>query len=704
MKKILTLIAFLVVVVSVHQFSVVRAQFDVFAPEQGGTGTSTTPTHNQVLLGHPSSGIYNLSAIPDCTGSNKLLFNSSTQAFSCSIDNAGSGGVATSSPFTAGLIPFVLNPNTITATTSFSIVSSTGEITSNGRIILGDQTTNKGDLLFNSGSLAAGVNQSEWTFDATRGYALFQDTSQLFFATTTNRSFLGTYDYGETVENLNAALTLSPDSTSGLYGLAVRDTLGTQNIFTTSDTGTEVVGIASSTEQRTPSSTIDRLRSVEVYPNTDLSGNVGSSTNRWAGVYSQLFTAGATTTLIRSDIANSATAVGMRSMWNAAVATPTEGARIAEWGYLDASGAYVDVVGLERRSGLLPGWALRRTTTTESIQIHAGNEPGTTDVEGARFTITPRLSAGNAAFTFEAGDKTLRLSENSGIQVFGGMGFTTDGGNSLNFASFQVAGGYGFSFVGSTLATTDPLVQFGSSATIVNRADAGIITNDGKWLSGGAGYSTTIPKDGFFGAQGMRRNFGTNNIGANTIIASGPGTGANTSSSAIIFRTTTSTVSGATLQTLRNRMILHQNGSLLIQDDASTSTIPTALLQITGSAKQSQTNLFSIASSSGSTFFGVASSGIPMFLGTSTASIGGGALLAGQCATGATIIPLQLSTTTDVINATAQIYPGAGIAPPFAYIDKTGATSSITVAVCAEIAATPTSSPYNLTIQRMTGL
>ena len=90
--------------------------------------------------------------------------------------------------------------------------------------------------------------------------------------------------------------------------------------------------------------------------------------------------------------------------------------------------------------------------------------------------------------------------------------------------------------------------------------------------------------------------------------------------------------------------------------------------------------------------------------GTSTASIGGGLLGAGACASTVTLIPTVLSTTTDSVIATPRVYPGDS-AYWKAVISRVEATSSdVTTYICEAVAGTPTASVYNLIIQRMTGL
>ncbi len=75
--------------------------------------------------------------------------------------------------------------------------------------------------------------------------------------------------------------------------------------------------------------------------------------------------------------------------------------------------------------------------------------------------------------------------------------------------------------------------------------------------------------------------------------------------------------------------------------------------------------------------------------GTS-ASIGGGALIAGQCATGTATVTGAL--TSMVASASPNTYPGAG----FVWAAQVTSADTATVYVCAQAAGTPTSSTYNV--------
>ena len=77
--------------------------------------------------------------------------------------------------------------------------------------------------------------------------------------------------------------------------------------------------------------------------------------------------------------------------------------------------------------------------------------------------------------------------------------------------------------------------------------------------------------------------------------------------------------------------------------------------------------------------------------GTS-ASIGGSALLAGTCATGTATV--TGAATSQAVSVSPNTYPGAGIT----WNAQVTSTNTVTVYVCAAVAATPTASTYNVSI------
>ncbi len=90
----------------------------------------------------------------------------------------------------------------------------------------------------------------------------------------------------------------------------------------------------------------------------------------------------------------------------------------------------------------------------------------------------------------------------------------------------------------------------------------------------------------------------------------------------------------------------------------------------------------------------VADSPTNKVLAGTTGSIGGGALLAGACATGTATV--TGATTAMAITATPVTTPGPGFyeSPPYV-----SGTNTVTVSICAAVAGTPTASAYNVRAQ-----
>lgn len=79
-------------------------------------------------------------------------------------------------------------------------------------------------------------------------------------------------------------------------------------------------------------------------------------------------------------------------------------------------------------------------------------------------------------------------------------------------------------------------------------------------------------------------------------------------------------------------------------------------------------------------------------LSATSASIGGGALLAGACTT--TVTTVTGATVGMVVVAIPNTYPGVGNL----WNSYVSAANTVTTQICAIIAATPTASTYNLRI------
>ena len=122
MKKLIPIIILLILGIVFLNFSDVFGQaLRVFTIQQGGTGTSTLPLDGQLLIG--SGGSYKINNLT--AGSNITITNASGTITLASTGGSG-GGVSTSSPFTAGYIPYATSSSAITNSNIFQLGSYIG--------------------------------------------------------------------------------------------------------------------------------------------------------------------------------------------------------------------------------------------------------------------------------------------------------------------------------------------------------------------------------------------------------------------------------------------------------------------------------------------------------------------------------------------------------------------------------------------------
>lgn len=165
------------------------------AAANGGTGTGTA-TNDALLLGNGVS--WSLAVLPSCStgATDKLLYNSSTNAFSCGTDQGGGGsGTVTSVGWTGGIVSIA----TATTTPAFTIAgdsggipyfsssstwASSGALTS-GAIVLGGGAGGAPTVLANSSSPNASqlwVHQTNAAASATQAALLVGPTTMSGFS------------------------------------------------------------------------------------------------------------------------------------------------------------------------------------------------------------------------------------------------------------------------------------------------------------------------------------------------------------------------------------------------------------------------------------------------------------------------------------------------------------------------------------------
>lgn len=146
-------------------------------------------------------------------------------------------------------------------------------------------------------------------------------------------------------------------------------------------------------------------------------------------------------------------------------------------------------------------------------------------------------------------------------------------------------------------------------------------------------------------------------------------------------------------------LVVDDNGKVGIGTSVPSSTLHVASISTSTPIVQ--------VSSGTATYFLIASSGMTSILGTSTVAIGGASLALDACTSTITTVPLVLSSTTDVVNTQAQIFLNPALFGVISTItSSTATTSQITTQLCDILVAgsTPTSTKFNLTFDRMTGL
>lgn len=163
----------------------------ILFPIGGGTGTSTAPILNSILIGN-SSGVYDVKTLTQ--GTNVTISNSGGTV-TISATGGVSNALGTSSPWIAGQVAYVKDNATVTSVATSSIASGTGITVTNGSsaYVLGSQPT-----ITNTGVLS---------LKQTFGSAL---TGALTIATST-QSFNGLTFANNITDNGSNTFTFTPN-------------------------------------------------------------------------------------------------------------------------------------------------------------------------------------------------------------------------------------------------------------------------------------------------------------------------------------------------------------------------------------------------------------------------------------------------------------------------------------------------------------
>lgn len=104
-------------------------------PVVGGTGTSTAPTADQILIGGDTAGRYDVKTLT--AGSNITIATSSGLVTISAAGSAGGSGLGTTSPWTIGQVAYVDSNASVTSVATGTVSGSTGLSVTANRYVLG---------------------------------------------------------------------------------------------------------------------------------------------------------------------------------------------------------------------------------------------------------------------------------------------------------------------------------------------------------------------------------------------------------------------------------------------------------------------------------------------------------------------------------------------------------------------------------------
>ena len=231
-------------------------------------------------------------------------------------------------------------------------------------------------------------------------------------------------------------------------------------------------------------------------------------------------------------------------------------------------------------NGVFVGNGAGYSNTTSSLNTFVGNDSGHDNTTGASNTFVGRASGrynttgtDNTFFGLNSGFFNTTGSSNTMLGNHAGFAYTTGSGNLFvgllsgfydfgGSSSYNVRlgpesyhGAWGVYNRNSTIAIGYDTFTTADNQMVVGSSYANGLITDSYW---GSGVTKAGPSDFTFNASG---GSGTNNTGAGLIMAGGKGTG-NAAGGSIIFKTSDALASGATLQSLTEKMRITASGNV----------------------------------------------------------------------------------------------------------------------------------------------
>jgi hypothetical protein len=312
----------------------------------------------------------------------------------------------------------------------------------------------------------------------------------------------------------------------------------------------------------------------------------------------------------------------------------------------DSGNRFLTLGASATNSKITLGATATNNTTIQQLDLSSGNV-GTLNILGGASTTglggTVNIKGGQTGNGSGAGGSVILL---------GGIGGATSGTG----GSITIQGG-----VAATNGNGGPVaVNGGDGQSAASNADGGAITfTGGAGIRLGAGGATTVA-GGTSGASAAA-------VGGNLTLNAGRGGGASSVGGALILQT-------APNNSQVERLRILNNGAWSVGTGGAATGTSGQVLTSTGSTTAPTWQDLTLA-------------------GTSP-SIGGGALVAGACASNT--VTVTGATTGMAVSASPVTYPGDGNY----WLAYVSASNTVTVKVCAAVAGTPTASTYNVRVIR----